>query len=102
MPQPLTEIERNVYQFLLDFLSEHTYQPSVREIGHRFGIKSTKTVSQLLHAIAGKGWIELDPARSRGVKLLGVTCTLQRTAPEPGTEPRTLARAAAAASKDDL
>lgn len=71
MPQPLTENERAVYEFLLDFLSEHTYQPSVREIGRRFGIKSTKTVSQLLHAIARKGYIELDPARSRGVRLLG-------------------------------
>jgi len=71
MPRELTDSERNVYQYLIDFLQEHTYQPSVREIGKHFGIKSTKTVSQLLHSIARKGFIELDPGRSRGVRLLG-------------------------------
>jgi repressor LexA len=85
MPQPLTATERAVYEFLLDFLSEHTYQPSVREIGRRFGIKSTKTVSQLLHAIAKKGYIELDPARSRGVRLLGYA-SAGRVQPVPSYE----------------
>jgi repressor LexA len=82
MPQPLTDVERDVYTYLLDFLSEHTYQPSVREIGARFGIKSTKTVSQILHAIARKGYIEIDPARSRGVRLLGFAST-RRVQPVP-------------------
>jgi repressor LexA len=82
MPHSLNETEKAVYEFLLDFLSEHTYQPSVREIGKRFGIKSTKTVSQILHAIARKGYIELDPARSRGVKLLGFA-SARRVQPVP-------------------
>jgi len=85
MPQPLTVTERSVYEYLLDFLSEHTYQPSVREIGSRFGIKSTKTVSQLLHAIAKKGYIELDPSRSRGVRLLGYA-SAGRVQPVPSYE----------------
>lgn len=85
MPQALTATERAVYEFLLDFLSEHTYQPSVREIGRQFGIKSTKTVSQLLHAIAKKGYIELDPARSRGVRLLGFA-SAGRVQPVPSYE----------------
>jgi len=75
MPKKLSDVEQNVYQYLIDFLQEHTYQPSVREIGKRFGIKSTKTVSQVLHAIAAKGYIELDPSRSRGVRLLGFAST---------------------------
>jgi repressor LexA len=69
--QPLTPIERRVYHFLLDFLSENTYQPSIREIGRRFRIKSTKTVSDLLQSLAAKGYIERDPSRSRGVRLVG-------------------------------
>lgn len=71
MAEPLTSIERKVYQYLIDFLAEHTYQPSIREIGSRFRIKSTKTVSDLLHALTDKGYIERDPARSRGVRILG-------------------------------
>ena len=50
----------------------NTYQPSIREIGERFGIKSTKTVSEHLQALADKGFLERDPSRSRGVKILGM------------------------------
>lgn len=71
MAEPLTPIERRVYYFLLDFLAENTYQPSIREIGKRFRIKSTKTVSDLLQSLAEKGYIERDPSRSRGVRLIG-------------------------------
>jgi repressor LexA len=71
MPEPLTNVERKVYHYLIDFLSENTYQPSVRDIGAKFLIKSTKTVSELLQSLADKGYIERNPSRSRGVKLLG-------------------------------
>ncbi|HEY8309864.1 MAG TPA: MarR family transcriptional regulator, partial [Gemmatimonadaceae bacterium] len=71
MPEVLSAIEQKVYHYLLDFLTTHTYQPSVREIGKRFRIKSTKTVSELLHSLERKGYIERDPSRSRGVRLLG-------------------------------
>ena len=75
MTQPLTPTERRVYHYLIDFLAENTYQPSVREIGKRFRIKSTKTVSDILGSLAAKGYIERDPSRSRGVRLLGFAGT---------------------------
>jgi repressor LexA len=56
---------------MIDFLAENTYQPSIRDIAKKFRIKSTKTVSDLLHALATKGYIERDESRSRGVRLLG-------------------------------
>src|SRR3954465_4838544 len=71
MSEPLSPIERKVYHYLIDFLAENTYQPSIREIGRKFRIKSTKTVSDLLKSLASKGYIERDPSRSRGVRLLG-------------------------------
>jgi repressor LexA len=82
MPEPLTPIEQRVYHYLLDFLCDNTYQPSVREIGKEFQIKSTKTVSELLQSLADKGYIERDPSRSRGVKLLGHEAK-RRTQPVP-------------------
>src|SRR5687768_11657672 len=71
MAEPLTPVERKVYHYLLDFLAENTYQPSIREIGKKFRIKSTKTVSDLLHSLSTKGYIERDPSRSRGVRIVG-------------------------------
>ncbi len=57
---------------MVQYLRANTYQPSIREIGERFGIKSTKTVSEHLQALADKGFLERDPSRSRGVRILGV------------------------------
>lgn len=71
MSEPLTQLEEQVYHYMIDFLAENTYQPSVREIARQFRIKSTKTVSDLLHALEGKGYIERDESRSRGVRLIG-------------------------------
>lgn len=70
--EPLTEIERKILEFMVQYLRDNTYQPSIREIGERFGIKSTKTVSEHLQALAEKGCLERDPSRSRGVRILGV------------------------------
>ena len=54
------------------YLCTHTYQPSIREIGHHFGIRSTKTVSELLQSLAEKGVVERDPSRSRGIRIIGL------------------------------
>jgi repressor LexA len=82
MSEQLTKLESSVYHYLLDFTAENTYQPSIRDIGKQFKIKSTKTVSDLLQSLAKKGYIERDPARSRGVNLLGFGAAL-RTHPVP-------------------
>jgi len=82
MAEQLTKLESSVYHYLLDFTAQNTYQPSIRDIGKQFKIKSTKTVSDLLQSLARKGYIERDPARSRGVNLLGFGAAM-RTQPVP-------------------
>jgi repressor LexA len=82
MPEPLNTLERRVYQYMIDFLAENTYQPSIREIAKKFRIKSTKTVSDLLHSLSSKGYIERDQSRSRGVRILGFAAAGQ-TQPVP-------------------
>ena len=72
MPEPLNDIETKILDYMVQYLRSNTYQPSIREIGERFGIKSTKTVSEHLQALADKGFLERDPSRSRGVRILGV------------------------------
>src|SRR5918994_2131450 len=72
MSKPLTSLERRILDFIVEYLRRNTYQPSIREIGSRFGIKSTKTVSEYLQSLADKGWIERDSSRSRGVRVIGL------------------------------
>ena len=82
MTEPLTPLERRVYHYLIDFLADNTYQPSIREIAKKFRIKSTKTVSDLLASLSQKGFIERDQSRSRGVRIVGFSGTAN-TQPVP-------------------
>jgi len=68
---PLTPVEQQLYEFLLDFLAEHTYQPSIREIGRALRIPSTKSVADLLESLAAKGYVRKHRGRSRGLALVG-------------------------------
>lgn len=72
MESTLSDIEQKILDYMVAYLRTHTYQPSIREIGEQFGIRSTKTVSEHLQSLADKGFVERDPARSRGVKILGM------------------------------
>jgi repressor LexA len=89
VPKPLTELERRVLDYIVGYLRSNTYQPSIREIGREFTIKSTKTVSELLQSLADKGWIERDPSRSRGVRLLGLEMRAQTVSVPLFTQPDT-------------
>ena len=71
MSNTLTPTEEKVYQYLIEFLAANSYQPSIREIGRQFDIKSTKTVSDVLGNLARKGYIQRNQARSRGLRILG-------------------------------
>ena len=68
----LTDLEQRILDYMVVYLRAHTYQPSIREIGQHFGIKSTKTVSELLQSLADKGVVERNPSRSRGIRILGL------------------------------
>ncbi len=72
MPATLDDLERQILDYMVRYLRTRTYQPSIREIGEEFGIKSTKTVSEHLKSLATKGYLERDPSRSRGVRILDV------------------------------
>ena len=72
MPKALSPIERRIYNYLVDYLKRETYQPSIREIGSRFGIRSTKTVTEYLQSLQRKGYLDRTPSRSRALKILGL------------------------------
>jgi len=78
----LSERQKNILKYIEAYVDERGYPPSIREIGKRFRIKSTKTVSDVLQSLADKGYIQRDPARSRGVRLLGYS-TVGRMQPVP-------------------
>jgi repressor LexA len=67
---PLTKRQREILDYLNDFISKHGYAPSLEEIGKRFNLSSLATVHKHLTNLQDKGFIKRAWNRSRSVELL--------------------------------
>ncbi len=57
MAEPLTERQRQVFDAIRRFMTEHRVPPTVRQIGELVGLRSTASVQRVLDVLAVKGWI---------------------------------------------
>ena len=68
--QPLTKRQREILDYLSDFIQQHGYAPSLEEVGRRFGLSSLATVHKHLSNLQEKGFIRRAWNRSRSVELV--------------------------------
>jgi repressor LexA len=68
--QPLTKRQREILDYLNDFIQQHGYAPSLEEVGRRFNLSSLATVHKHLTNLQQKGFIKRAWNRSRSVELL--------------------------------
>ncbi len=71
MAEELSERQQKILEFLQEFIREHRFPPTIREIGEKVGISSTSVVKYNLDALERKGCIERDRDISRGIRLVG-------------------------------
>lgn len=67
---PLTKRQREILDYLTEFIEQHGYAPSLEEVGRRFGLSSLATVHKHLTNLQEKGFIKRAWNRSRSVELL--------------------------------
>ena len=67
---PLTKRQREILDYLNEFIQQHGYAPSLEEIGHRFSLSSLATVHKHLTNLQEKGFIRRAWNRSRSVELV--------------------------------
>jgi repressor LexA len=67
---PLTKRQREILDYLTEFIQQHGYAPSLEEIGRRFGLSSLATVHKHLTNLQEKGFIRRAWNRSRSVELV--------------------------------
>src|SRR5262249_38150840 len=67
---PLTKRQREILDYLNEFISQHGYAPSLEEIGRRFGLSSLATVHKHLTNLQEKGFIKRAWNRSRSVEMM--------------------------------
>ncbi len=67
--EPASEIQRRMYDFIVNYMKSEGMPPTNREIGRELNIASTGHVDYHLTMLEKKGWIERQPKKSRGIKL---------------------------------
>ena len=67
---PLTKRQREILDYLNEFIQQHGYAPSLEEVGRRFGLSSLATVHKHLTNLQEKGFIKRAWNRSRSVELV--------------------------------
>jgi len=76
MTEPVEGRQRQILEFLRTHARQHSYPPTVREIGHAVGLSSSSTVQNHLNALETKGLIRRDPTKSRTVEVVGAETVL--------------------------
>ncbi len=64
----LTRRQREIYDFIRDFVKENGYSPSLEEIGAGFGLSSVATVHKHVQHLVEKGYLRKAWNRSRSVE----------------------------------
>jgi repressor LexA len=67
---PLTKRQREILDYLNEFIQQHGYAPSLEEIGKRFSLSSLATVHKHLTNLQDKGFIKRAWNRSRSVEVV--------------------------------
>ncbi|MCH5283156.1 MAG: repressor LexA [Treponema sp.] len=65
----ITQVQKNVLDYISKFIDENSYPPTVREISEHFG-KSIRAVQDNMMALQKKGYISLVRKKSRSIKIL--------------------------------
>jgi len=70
MAKDLTARQREVLGFIVDFKRTHEMPPTRREICTHFGFTSDNAAHVNLKALAKKGYLEITPNISRGLRVV--------------------------------
>jgi repressor LexA len=77
----LTARQQEIWNYLVEYVDQHGYPPTVREIGEHVGLASPSTVHAHLANLERAGLLRRDPTKPRALELIG------RERREPETAP---------------
>ena len=79
----ITKRQRQVYDYIHDFIQGHGYSPSFEEIGAGMGLSSLATVHKHVTNLEKKGLLKRDYNRSRSIDVLPIRGLMRRRTPKP-------------------
>jgi repressor LexA len=79
--QMVTDRQRAILEYVREYIEQHGYPPTVREIGEAVGLRSPSTVHAHLAQLERAGLLRRDPTKPRALELA------DRRREEPAPEP---------------
>ena len=79
----LTARQQEIWNYLVEYVDQHGYPPTVREIGEEVGLASPSTVHAHLANLERAGLLRRDPTKPRALELIG----REKREPTPQAEP---------------
>jgi repressor LexA len=70
MAKGLTEKQRKILEYIIDFQKDNGFPPTIRELGDAFGIGSLRGVTVHLDALVRKGFMTRERT-SRSIRIIG-------------------------------
>jgi repressor LexA len=67
--QDLSKKQNDIFEYISDFIDQHDYPPSIRQIQDACGISSTSVVDYNLRILESKGFIRRDREVSRAIEV---------------------------------
>lgn len=68
--RPITDRQRAALAFIVAYIDEQGFPPTLREIGEGIGMKSTGGIANQLARLERKGFIRLQMSKARAIKVL--------------------------------
>jgi repressor LexA len=68
--QPLTTAQKELYDWLVDYIREHQHSPSIRQMMRAMDLKSPAPIQSRLEHLRNKGYIDWTEGRARTIRLL--------------------------------
>ncbi|MBD2430978.1 MULTISPECIES: transcriptional repressor LexA [Fischerella] len=66
----LTEAQRELYDWLAEFIREHQHSPSIRQMMEAMNLKSPAPIQSRLEHLRAKGYIEWSEGKARTIRIL--------------------------------
>ena len=68
--QPLTTAQKELYDWLVEYIREHQHSPSIRQMMRAMELKSPAPIQSRLEHLRNKGYIDWTEGRARTIRLL--------------------------------
>lgn len=70
MAEPLTKKQKQLLDYITQFIEMHGYAPSYREIGEALGKSSVATIATHVETLVAKGFLEKGDNRARSLQVI--------------------------------